>query len=119
MACSNKIISPLDLFRTYFKYLVSQFKVFLLECGSFFYQHDKTATMDLYHRFFSFLGMYFTVSFFFFFFFKDWLFTGLFAGKQCLCMVRKHHCSICLSISRKIWVDIFISSPSLLNKLIS
>lgn len=40
LVCSNKIISPLDLFRTYFKYLVSQFKVFLRECGSFWYQHD-------------------------------------------------------------------------------
>lgn len=41
LVCSNKIISPLDLFRTYFKYLVSQIKVFLLECSSFLYQHDK------------------------------------------------------------------------------
>lgn len=41
LVCSNKKISPLDLFRTYFKYLVSQIKVFLLECGSFLYQQDK------------------------------------------------------------------------------
>lgn len=116
LVCSNKIISPFDLFRTYFKYLVSQFKAFLPECGSFFYQHDKLQQWiyigDVFiprNVFHCFVG---------FFFLKTVLFTGLFAGKQCPCMVRKHHCSNRLCTGMNIWVDIFIFSPSLLNKLI-
>lgn len=37
----SRMFSPLDLLRAYFKYLVSQSKVFLLEHGSSLHQHNQ------------------------------------------------------------------------------